>query len=127
MSGVISNMFPPKPTWSIDQIPDLTGQVMLVTGANTGIGKETAKVNHSNAARYGVSRLPQALLMHNAKVYLAGRNPQKVEEAAEDLQRETGNQALTLHLDLADLQSIKRAAEEFQRYTCVNPAVLLCR
>lgn len=64
--------------------------------------------------------------MHNAKVYLAGRNPQKVEEAAEDLQRETGKQALTLHLDLADLQSIKRAAEEFRGYACVDSALLCC-
>ncbi|EIW52752.1 NAD-P-binding protein [Trametes versicolor FP-101664 SS1] len=97
MSSAWTNMFPPKPTWSVDEIPDLTGKVMLVTGGNAGIGKETVK----------------ALLNHNAKVWIAGRNPKRVAEAVEDLRKETGKVALVLHMDLADLQSIKRAVAEF--------------
>ncbi|THH01125.1 hypothetical protein EW026_g1514 [Hermanssonia centrifuga] len=98
MSGMLTNAFPPKPTWSVDESPDLSGQIIIVTGGNTGIGKETSK----------------ALLTHNAKVYIAGRNKEKVEEAIQDLLQETGKQAHALQLDLADLKAIKQAAEDFQ-------------
>lgn len=29
----LEQSFPPKPTWGVDDIPDLTGKVILVTGA----------------------------------------------------------------------------------------------
>ncbi|OAX33475.1 NAD(P)-binding protein [Rhizopogon vinicolor AM-OR11-026] len=75
----------------------MSGKVVLVTGANAGIGKETARV----------------LLTKNAKVYLACRDKAKGEAAISELKDSTGKEAILLQLNLANLQSIKTAAEEF--------------
>jgi NAD(P)-dependent dehydrogenase (short-subunit alcohol dehydrogenase family) len=77
----------------------MTGKVVLVTGANSGIGKETARV----------------LLTKNAKVYIACRDKAKGEAAIRDLKESTGREALFLQLNLANLKSIKASGEEFLR------------
>ncbi|OSD04094.1 NAD-P-binding protein [Trametes coccinea BRFM310] len=98
MSNVYINLIPPpKATWSVADIPNLAGKVMIVTGGNSGIGKETVK----------------ALLQHDAKVYMASRNERKAVAAIQELLRETGRRAIFLRLDLADLRSVKLAAQEF--------------
>ncbi|KAI0754733.1 NAD(P)-binding protein [Daedaleopsis nitida] len=89
--------FPPKSTFSVDQMPNLAGRVVLVTGGNTGIGYETVK----------------ALLQHDAKVYLAARNKEKAKASIASLKRDTGKEAMFLELDLANLASVKKAADEF--------------
>lgn len=68
-----------------------------MTGGNTGIGYETVK----------------QLLLKNAKVYLAARSPEKAAAAIKRLEGETQKSAVFLQLDLADLRSVRRAAETF--------------
>ena len=64
----------------------------------------------------------QALLEHNAKVYLAARNPEKAHATIEALKVQTGKEAIFLELDLSSLEAVRKAAAEFLR--CVVPAVM---
>ncbi|KAJ7916734.1 hypothetical protein B0H13DRAFT_2231561 [Mycena leptocephala] len=89
-----------RPVWNENNMPDLSGQVVIVTGGNSGLGKETVR----------------ALLQHNARVYMAGRNRAKAEAVISELRMMTEKEAVFLELDLADLSSIKAASEEFLRY-----------
>jgi len=92
-----SQTYPPKPKFSVDDIPDLAGRVCIVTGGNAGVGYETVK----------------ALLNHNAKVYIAARSKPRVEAAIASLKDITGKDAIFLEMDLSNLASVRRAAEEF--------------
>ncbi|NP_001300900.1 retinol dehydrogenase 12 isoform 2 [Mus musculus] len=77
------------------QIP---GKVVVITGANTGIGKETAR----ELARRG------------ARVYIACRDVLKGESAASEIRADTKNsQVLVRKLDLSDTKSIRAFAERF--------------
>ncbi|KAI0725375.1 NAD(P)-binding protein [Fomitopsis betulina] len=87
---------PAEPTFSVDQIPDLSGKVVIVTGGNSGIGRETVKV----------------LLSHNAKVYMASRDENKARIAIEELKEQTGKEAVYLELNLANLASVRNSAAE---------------
>ena len=83
-------------TWSTGDVGDLTGRIALVTGANSGIGYETAR----------------ALAEHGAHVILACRNEEKARRARDKLESELERHSLELlPLDLADLFSVRRAAE----------------
>jgi len=95
--GIFSQLVPPQPTWTVEKVPDQTGKVVIITGGNRGIGKETARV----------------LLLKGAKVYIATRSAEKAQAAINELKQATGKDACFLKLDLADLDSVKAAAEEF--------------
>jgi len=85
--------------WTTQNIPDLTGKVAIVTGANSGIGFETAK----------------ALAAKGAEVVLACRNLEKAELAAKEIRSMTRKAKLEIiKLDLADLASVRKFAETFK-------------
>ena len=90
---------PAKNKWTAEDIPDQSGKVVIVTGANSGIGYEAAR----------------ALAKKGATVVMACRNLEKGEAAAKAIIDEgpTG-QVVLLHLDLADLSSVRRFADEFR-------------
>ena len=74
---------------------DLAGQTFLVTGANTGIGRETVR----------------SLAGRGARVLLAGRSPAKTRTAMDEISAQTGSTALeSFDLDLGDLDSVRDCA-----------------
>jgi retinol dehydrogenase-12 len=80
------------------RIGDLDGRTFLVTGANSGIGRETAL----------------ELARKDARVFLASRSEQKTRPVMEEIVAQTGNSALEfLSVDLGDLASIRACANEF--------------
>ncbi|HWV12075.1 MAG TPA: oxidoreductase [Sphingobium sp.] len=79
------------------QVPDQSGRVFLVTGANTGIGFETAK----------------ALASKGARVLLACRDARRGEEAIAQIKAAAPKAELKLILlDQADLASVRATAEQ---------------
>ncbi len=84
--------------WTAKNIPDLTGKIVIVTGANSGIGYETVR----------------ALARKDATVVLACRNREKGEAAIRRVDQEyPGAKTILMRLDLSDLASVRCFADEF--------------
>lgn len=87
--------------WTLKQMPDCSGQTALVTGANTGIGYETAR----------------ALAAQGAQVILACRSRERGEAALAKIRQEQPQARLSLHLlDLSSLAQVRRFASEIQEH-----------
>lgn len=108
MSNTISN----RPT-----LPDLAGKTAIVTGANSGIGFETAR----------------SLAGRGARVILACRNPERGGPAAEQIRQEyPGGEVHFLPLDLGNLSSVRAFVEKFKAeqtaldILCNNAGLMMC-
>lgn len=85
--------------WTTAKIPDQSGKVAIVTGANSGIGYETVK----------------ALAAKGATVIMACRNLEKAHAAADKIKRDVPGAKLDIiQLDLADLAAVREFAAQFQ-------------
>ena len=82
-------------SWTTSDIPNLTGRTAVVTGANSGLGLESAR----------------ALAAAGAHVVMAARNREKAEAARNDVVASTPDASVELvDLDLGSLDSVKAAA-----------------
>ena len=80
---------------------DLTGKTIVITGANTGLGKESAL----SLAGMG---MPEVILLC--------RNAEKAQAAVDDIKARTKNPNIRYILcDLADLKSVKSAADQVKK------------
>ncbi|KAH0366247.1 oxidoreductase, partial [Aureobasidium melanogenum] len=82
-------------------IPDLSGKVIIVTGGNTGLGKESVL----------------QFAKHNpSQIYLAARTESKAKSAIEDIKSQVPDAKVEfLSLDLSDFDSVKAAADSFKQ------------
>ena len=88
-----------KKVFTADDVPDQSGKTIVITGANTGLGYEAAKV----------------LSAQGARVLIACRSQQKAEDAIARMEEENGEVDVRhVALDLGDLSSISDCAEQLQ-------------
>lgn len=91
---------------------DLNGKIALITGANTGIGFETAK----------------SLAKHGSSVVMACRNLAAAEEAINQIREDkpiAGDNCIAIHLDLTSLSSVVQFANTIKsKYDKIDMLIL---
>jgi len=80
----------------------LDGKVVVVTGATSGIGKETAK----------------EMVKRGAEVHICCRDPVKSEDVKREIKEETGREVFFHKLDLTSLDSVRECVKDLNK--CVN-------
>lgn len=79
----------------------IDGKVVIVTGCNTGIGKETVL----------------ELAARGAHIHMACRDKTKCDEAREEIISKTGNSHIySRQLDLSSMESIRSFAKKYLQY-----------
>lgn len=101
--------------WTVESIADQSGKTAIVTGANSGLGYETAL----------------ALVSKGAEVIIACRDQRRAELAMKAIRSQVPTASMAfIALDLADLNSVRKFSEEFiNRYSkldilCNNAGVM---
>jgi NAD(P)-dependent dehydrogenase (short-subunit alcohol dehydrogenase family) len=90
----------PKQSWTVADIPSQQGRTAVITGANTGLGLQTAKV----------------LAAKGASVVLAVRNADKGKAAADQITTATPGADVTVHrLDLTSLDAIRESTDALRK------------
>jgi NAD(P)-dependent dehydrogenase (short-subunit alcohol dehydrogenase family) len=85
--------------WTAADVPDQSGRVAIVTGANSGLGFDTAAV----------------LADKGAHVVLAVRSLDKGNQAADRIKTKSPNAVIAVQeLDLTSLDSVRKAADELR-------------
>lgn len=85
--------------WTQDNIPNQDGKLAVITGANVGLGMETAKI----------------LAARGAAIVLAVRNIDKGKSAMAAIKADLPNAEITVQaLDLSSLDSVRRAADSLR-------------
>ncbi|TRX97368.1 hypothetical protein FHL15_001646 [Xylaria flabelliformis] len=103
MPGTVSfikQSFPGKPTFTEEHMPELTGKVAIVTGSNTGLGKEVAQILYAKGAR----------------VYMMARSETNTKSAMSSIRTavpESSGELIYIPLDLSDFDKVKTAAQAF--------------
>ena len=86
-----------NPKWTEADVPDQTGRVVVVTGSNSGLGFDTARVPAE----------------HGAKVVMAVRDIEKGVSAAARIKQSAPDAEVSVQpLDLSSLDSVRTAAAE---------------
>jgi NAD(P)-dependent dehydrogenase (short-subunit alcohol dehydrogenase family) len=108
MMDQLTQLFPPKPTLTEENVGSLAGKVYIVTGGNAGVGLELVRI----------------LYTQGSTVYIIGRSPTRVAAAVVDIESTLTNnpgKVKSLIIDLGDLTTVARGVSQFlAQETCLD-------
>ncbi len=91
--------------WNPRQLPELTGKIYVITGANSGLGFEAAKY----------------LGKAGADIVMVSRSLEKAEDARKDLADQIKGNVDLVQMDLSDMGSVRKTAEIMrERYSKID-------